>query len=85
VIDWKRRAVELAIVVNRHEKERMLNDRNLGWELAKQMLKDAKIEERAKVKFWEWWRCSDKKKRKRLYDEYLKLVRSVNQGGDECR
>jgi hypothetical protein len=80
VIDWKRRGLQLAEVVNRHQKERMLNDRNLGWELAAEMLRLGKIEDQAKKKFLQYWKCKDKKKRERLFNEYLEISRQVDQG-----
>ena len=79
MIDWRRRGLELAGVVNRHQKDRMLNDRDLGWKIAKELLRLAKIEDKAKKKFLEWYHCKDKKKYKPLYEEYLELVRSVNE------
>ena len=75
MIDWKRRALELAEVVNRHHKDRDLFDMYLGWEIAKEVIDLGKREGEAQQKFMEHWRCPDKKKRERLYAEYLEMIR----------
>ena len=75
MIDWEQRALELAEVVNRHRKDRMHTDMKLGWELAKELLEQGKRESKAKIKFMEHLRCPDKNERKKLYAEYLELIR----------
>ena len=44
MIDWKRRCLELAEVVNRHRKDRMHKDMKLGWEMAKELVEIGKRE-----------------------------------------
>ena len=75
MIDWKRRALELAEMVNRHRRDRMINDMKLGWEIAEELIELSKREGKAQQKFMEHWRCPDKKKREKLYSEYLELIR----------
>ena len=75
MIDWKRRALELAEVVNRHRKDRMHSDMKLGWEMAKELIDLGKREGKARKKFMESLRCPDKKERERLYAEYLEMIR----------
>ena len=75
MIDWKQRALELAEMVNRHHKDRMHSDMKLGWEIAQELIEFAKCEDKAQQKFMEYWRCADKKESKRLYAEYLELIR----------
>ena len=75
MIDWKHRCLTLAKVVNRHRKERMHSDMKLGWEIAQERIEFAKCEDKAQKKFMEYWRCADKKESKRLYAEYLELIR----------
>ena len=75
MIDWKRRALELAEVVNCHRKDRMHSDMKLGWEIAEELLELGKREGKAQQKFMEHWRCHDKKEREKLYSEYLELIR----------
>ena len=75
MIDWKRRALELAEVVNRHHKDRMHSDMKLGWEMAKDLIDLGKREGEAQKKFMESWRCPDKKEREKLYNEYLEMIR----------
>ena len=75
MIDWKRRALELAEVVDRHRKDRMHADMKLGWEMAKDLIELGKREGKAQKKFMEHWRCHDKKEREKLYEEYLELIR----------
>ena len=59
MIDWKRRALELAEVVNRHRRDRMINDMKLGWEIAEELIELGKRETKAQQKFLEDWRCPD--------------------------
>ena len=75
MIDWKRRALELAEVVNRHRKDRMHADMKLGWEMAKDLIDLGELEGKARQKFLESWRCPDKKEREKLYNEYLEMIR----------
>ena len=75
MIDWKRRALELAEVVDRHRKDRMHADMKLGWEMAKGLIFLGKREGEARQKFMEHWRCPDKKERERLWAEYLEMIR----------
>ena len=75
MIDWKRRALELAEVVNRHRKDRMHADMKLGWEIAEELIELGKRESKAQLKFLEHLRCPDKKEREKLYSEYLELIR----------
>jgi len=77
MIDWKRRGLALAVVVNRNRKDRMHSDYLLGWEMAKELVALAKIEEKANKKFLQWYRCSNKVKAEKLFEEYLKLVRKI--------
>ncbi len=58
MIDWKRKCLELAEVVNRHRKDRMHTDMKLGWEMAKELIELGKRECEAKrdvVGDEEWW------------------------------
>ena len=75
MINWKRRCLELAEVIDRHRRDRMHSDMKLGWEMAKELIRLDKIEKKAQQKFMEHWRCPDKKKRGVLFDEYLELIR----------
>ena len=75
MIDWKRRALELAEVVNRHRKDRMHSDMLLAWNMAKDLPELGKRESEAQQKFMEHWRCPDKKEREKLYEEYLEMIR----------
>ena len=77
MINWKRRALELAEVVDRHRKDRMHSDMKLGWEMAQELSERGKREEKTQKKFLEYWNCSDKKKKVRLYDEYLALEENL--------
>ena len=77
MINWKRRCLSLAKVVDRHRRDRMHNDMKLGWEIAKELINLNKIEEKAQKKFMEHWRCPDKKKWVVIYDEYLELIRQL--------
>lgn len=78
MIDWKRRGLDLAVVVNRYEKDRLIPDRKLIFKMAAEMLRLAKLEMMAKKKFLEWHLCSDNKLAEKLYEEYLELVRSID-------
>ena len=78
MIDWKQRALELAEVIDLHRKDRMHTNMKLGWALAKGMLELAKREKKARQKFHEYWHCPDKKEAKRLYAEYLELMKDDN-------
>ena len=73
MIDWKRRCLELAQVVNIHRRDRMHSDMKLGWEIAQELIELAKREDKARLKFMEYWRCADKKESVQLYAEYLEL------------
>ena len=73
MIDWKRRALELAEVVYRQEW--VLDDMSPGWEMAKDLIELGKREGEAQQKFWEHWRCPDKKEREKIYSEYLELIK----------
>ena len=42
MIDWKSRCLGLAEVVNRHRKDRMHSDMKLAWEMAQEILAEAK-------------------------------------------
>ena len=75
MIDWKRRALELAEVVNRHREDRKYEDYKLAWEIAEELLEMGKREGEAQQKFLESWRCPDKKEREKLYNEYLELIK----------
>jgi hypothetical protein len=75
VIDWKRRALELAEVVDRYRRDRMHNDRLLAWNMAQELIELGKREDKARKKFFEWNSCTDKKQAEKLYDEYLELIR----------
>ncbi len=77
MINWKRRCLELAKVIDHHRKDRMHSDMKLGWEMAEDLIKQNKIEEKAQRKFMEFWRCPDRKKGEIIYDEYLELVRQL--------
>ena len=68
MIDWKRRALELAEVVNHGSFLQALS-------MAKELLDLGKREGKARQKFLESWRCPDKKERERLYAEYLEMIR----------
>ena len=39
--DWKSKCLELAELVDRHRRERMLVDKVKAWKLAKEILKEA--------------------------------------------
>ena len=75
MIDWKRRCLELAGVVDRHRKERMVNDKKQAWVMAQELIELGKREDKAQVKFMEYWREPDKKKARVIYDAYLELIR----------
>ena len=45
MIDWKRKCLELAEIVNSHRKERLHKDMLRAWELAKEIIKLGKVEE----------------------------------------
>ena len=75
MIDWKRRALELAEVVNRHRKKKDFMDMCLGWKMAENLIELGKREGKAQKKFMEHWRCPDKKEREKLYSEYLEMIR----------
>ena len=75
MIDWKHRCLALAVVVNRHCKDRMYKDMQLGWKMAQEFIELGKREDKAQEKFLEHWRCPDKDERKKLYEEYLELIR----------
>lgn len=77
MIDWKRRGLDLAVVVNRYEKDRLIPDRKLIFKMAAEMLRLAEIEKNSKKKFLEWNRCDDPSRAQILYQEYLEIVRSV--------
>ena len=49
----------------------------LGWEMAQEFIELGKREDKAQEKFLEHWRCPDKDERKKLYEEYLELIRPV--------
>ena len=68
MIDWKRRALELAEVVNHGSFLQALS-------MAKELLDLGKRETKAQQKFTEHWRCPDKKTREKLYSEYLEMIR----------
>ena len=68
MIDWKRRALELAEVV-------ISEDMVLAIYTAMDLLELGKREGEAQQKFMEHWRCHDKKEREKLYSEYLELIR----------
>ena len=42
MIDWKRKCIELATAVRKHEKERMIVDKKQAWIMARELLKLAK-------------------------------------------
>ena len=42
MIDWKRKCIELATAVRKHEKERMIVDKQYAWIMARELLKLAK-------------------------------------------
>lgn len=44
MIDWKTLCTQLAVVVNAHEKGRMIKDKKLAWKLAREILDLAKKE-----------------------------------------
>ena len=73
--DWKRRALELAEVVNRHRKDRLHSDMLLAWNMAKDLPELGERETKALQKFLESWSCPDKKEREKLYSEYLEMIR----------
>ena len=75
MIDWKRRALELAEVVLFHRKNRAYSDMVQGWSMAQELIDMSKREGKAQKKFMESWRCPDKKERKKLYKEYLEMIR----------
>ena len=77
MINWKRRCLELAEIVDRHRRDRMHSDMKLGWKMARELIELNKIEEKAHTKFMEHWHCPDKKKREIIYDEYLELIRQI--------
>jgi hypothetical protein len=77
MIDWKRRGLELARVVDRYRKERLITDRKLIWEIAEILLKLEKIEAKAQAKYFEWVRCEDRKSREKIFEEYLELIRKA--------
>ena len=74
MIDWKRRCFELATIVDRHRKERMLTDRKEAWEMARKLLTLYKLENKSQEKFMAYWREPDKKKAQKLYQEYLDII-----------
>lgn len=75
MINWKRRALELAKVVSCHRKDRMHVDMLQGWKLAREIIELGKKEKKAREKYLEWWKCEDKKEAVILFDEYLDLVK----------
>ena len=77
MIDWKKRGLELARVIDRHRKERMVIDKVLGWTIAQEMLRLEKLENKAQKKYVEWHRCEDNKKSNELYEEYIELIRKA--------
>ena len=38
----------------------------------------AELKAAAKKKYWEWWYCKDGKEAKKIYEDYLVLVRKAN-------
>jgi len=78
MIDWKRRALELAEVVDRHRKDRMVNDKKLAWEIAHNLLKQVREEDKARALFLKYWREKDKVKAQEHLQEYLEIIRSYN-------
>lgn len=42
--EWQRLAIELATIVNAHEKGRMINDKKAAWKLAREILDKSKGE-----------------------------------------
>ena len=75
MIDWKQRCLELAEIVNRHRKDRLHRDMQQAWEMAKELIRLGKVDDKASKKFMEWWRCEDKDRAVKIYAEYLELIR----------
>lgn len=77
MIDWEKRCIELAEIVNRHRKDRMHVDMHLAWKMATKLLKVQKIQQLKILKWKEYNSCPDRKKRDKLWDEYMDLVRAM--------
>ena len=74
MINWKRRALELAETVNRYHKKKFHSDMKLAGDQARELIDLGKKEKKAREKYLEWWKCEDKKESVKLFDEYTVLV-----------
>ena len=75
MIDWKRRALELANLILEYQIDSFNNEGTLVQEMAEELIELGKREGKAQKKFMEHWRCPDKKEREKLYSEYLELIK----------
>ena len=76
MIDWKRKAAEIAKVALDYEKDKEREDRLILADLAKEIQEQIKKEDAAHRKFLEWWKCQDRIRAKELYEEYFYKVRT---------
>lgn len=79
MIVWRIRCLELARQVNRHEKTRLIADKQKAWEMAREILAAEKFDDKVWAKYMEWWKCPDKEQAMDLFDEYLDMVRQQNE------
>lgn len=75
MIDYKRRAIELAEKVNEYERTRNVLLRKVIFDLAKDLLRVAKLDKKTRDAYFAWVRNRDPKKAEKLFAEYLDLVR----------
>ena len=77
MIDWEKRCIELATIVDRHRKDRMHLDMLRGWAMAQKLIKIQKLQKKKVLKWQEYNSCPDRKKRDILWDEYMVLLREM--------
>jgi hypothetical protein len=78
VIDWNRRGPALAELLLEYSRTRDYTLRRRLFRLAKELVALRKIELKAKALFLEWIHIRDREKAADIYEEYLKLVREIN-------
>lgn len=74
MIDWKARSIELAELIIRYKKGRLITDRHLIFNKAEELIKVAELEDMVKGKFLEMWHCEDELEKNKLYEDYLELM-----------
>lgn len=85
MLDWDRRAIELATMVAEYSRTRNVMLRKPLFEYAKALLKLREKEIAARGLFWKWHNEPNKKRAAALWASYLALVREVNAEADSLQ